>query len=305
MSEREQDATKAAYGPMDARRLYDTRNHADATLLVGDKEVNVHKCVLDVVPFFDAAFRNASKMKEGSSGKVSIKMGVPYRSLDVFLRFVYGFPLEECLKGSFSFLFRVIRDCEMLAYRPFMQAAWESLDSCDDYSKEERVQRLELAASHGLEVSVDEQDVEIAPLLSYEAVLYLARLPEDCGATSSAADARFLLVVRWMYANRGTAAEAEAVSKVVTLPARLPTTDLRKLVDYSQEYGVVGSGVVTRLVIAVLATHAGVTFSKPAKPTAESKAPVKRLGASKAAAKRPVPPKAPAKEEVESADESE
>jgi hypothetical protein len=278
--------------PMDATRLYNDRTYADALLVAGEKSLKVHRCVLDVVPFFEAAFRNAGSMKEGKGVVPTIDVKVPYESLCTFLKYVYGLPQRECFTLDTLELLRTVEDCAMFLYRPFVEAAWRvAIRGYDDGDEEvaetppeERQRCLEFAAQHELPVSIEEEDAVLD--LSFVAVLYL--LKDEKRWTTSHTGARLQLALAWMEKNPERLEECHELAGLCVTANRSPITPTfgRVLCQLSQFKAL--NVLAYKLIIHVLSQFVEADRPAVAKPVVAPKLPAVKAAVYKQASTKAI-----------------
>lgn len=169
---------------MDARRLFDNPTYSDVNIIASGTTIQAHRCVLDVVPFFDAAFRQGPNMKEGQGKILTIQLDRPHTSVLALVKHVYGFRPSECLPNNLGKLLALIVDCEIYDYKPFIFAVWKRVLKLRDEDEEEenenekittveRVASIEIAAAHKLPIELEVKDCESLESLSYNAAVYI------------------------------------------------------------------------------------------------------------------------------------
>jgi hypothetical protein len=193
--------------------LLEEQSFTDVVLVVEERQILAHRCVLRVVPFFEAAFRTAPAMAEGRSptpeaSTLTIRLAITYAHALALVRHAYDFPVAECLPPKLEELLTLYEALEMFEHAPLLSAIWSAVSMLRLASKssvygelttEERVRSLSFARRHSLDLCVGDEDVieEVALRLSYEDVHYACK--ESGGLFRSDLERRkVLLVVTWL-----------------------------------------------------------------------------------------------------------
>jgi len=259
---------------MDTKRLFADRTYADATLVAEGQHIKVHKCVLDIVPFFEAAFRSGAMMKEGQNGTTIINVTTPYASLNTFLEYVYGLYADDHIDKRVGVLLQLARDCEMYEYKPFIVAVWESILNSDENandapSNEERAQCIEFAASHKPPISLQARDCKVTPI-SYEAASYLIYndgFEADPGHRQAALELQF--VVMWSLNNPVLLKKCENLGALCHTDTPLYDKDRTQLAELAEKHEL--NIAAMRLIIRTLLTPG--IMDKPAVAPPKPSAP--------------------------------
>jgi hypothetical protein len=211
------------------RALLEESRYYDAVLVcAGGEEVRVHRDVLGVVPFFDAAFRTGAQMREGKEGtsgevRVRIVLGSSHSTTLYLVRYVYGYPNAECLPERVEDLLRVYEECEMFDYRPFLELLWarvgvlrreDNVLRVKERNKgtmetAKRVMTVEFACKRTLDVELHYSDTFYGACAAYtpEAIVYLAKAGKGASVVPSN-DYYVMWLVAYYEAAHMVAAEA-------------------------------------------------------------------------------------------------
>jgi len=247
---------------MDARRLFNNPTYHDVVLIANGTAIQVHRCILDVVPFFDAAFRSGQNMKEGQNKVLTIALATPHTSILALVKHVYGFPDHQYLPKKIGELLQLADDCEMYACPPFLDTIWEKVtnmrdehdDDDDDnaLTEEEVVKSIEFATAHKLPITLGIEHDCRAASVSFNAAQYLIRNGGRKGNWGSSVGAynEIYFAVMWMNHHSLLIKEGDELSSLYDPNISITPENRTKLAELAYKYEL--NTPATRLIIKTL-----------------------------------------------------
>jgi hypothetical protein len=221
--------------------LYSNPLYSDVILVAEDQKLYAHRCILAIVPYFEAAFRTGAGMKEGEGPIFVMNLDISYTSLCNFVSFVYGVPREQ--SDDISSLLLSFSECQLFGYKPFSEITWANVTALRAKTKslfgsyigpQQRAQSIGLAALHGLPLIMSslDNDKTVSEALSYSAALYFVQSPlVTVISPSLPADIQTFLALYWIEMHP-TAIESECKELLRSCPAAV--SDVRGLLKYAK-----------------------------------------------------------------------
>jgi hypothetical protein len=216
------------------KSLYNDAKYSDVVLVTSTGNLHCHRSVLVAVPYFADMLADMKL----TNFHVSLELEVLAR----FTRFLYGFPIGECLPDTVQELLRVIAnvkvafDCDA-----FTNEAWKRVlemrrpeKGKPKMSLDDRATTIRFAAQHKLPIRPYMEDGDALPEVTYHCAAHL--ITSHGTEPAKVIGAVVLCAVKWMEYHKDQLDDGEALATLCRADRWNFCTSLRaRLIALSKE----------------------------------------------------------------------